>query len=225
MKTNNLTAIIFGGSGLTGRFLTELLVKDSRYQSLVLFVRREIKVYHGKIKQVVFDPENIEKISDEMVGDQVFCCLGTTIKKAGSKDRFFKTDHDLVINFAKVCSDKGIAVFTVISSLGADEVSGNFYLSTKGQMEADLKKLNFRNLNILRPSLLLGLRPEKRFLEDVAKKLLGLSGFLMFGKLRKYKPVHAETVARAMIKVANTNEGICILESDKIVELGTSTSA
>ncbi|NTW24822.1 MAG: NAD(P)H-binding protein [Lentimicrobium sp.] len=219
-KEGNLTAVIFGGSGLTGRFLKELLLKDSRYEKLILFVRKEMPAYHGKIRQVVFDPDKISEIESEITGNQVFCCIGSTIKKAGSKDVFFKIDHDLVINIAKAAFKNQIPVFTVISSIGAKANTSNFYLNTKGLMEENLKSIGFKNLNILRPSMLLGLRSERRMMEETGKVVMKALGFLFIGKLKKYKPIHAETVARAMIKAANSNNGNIILESDKIQVLG-----
>ena len=219
-KEGKLTAIIFGGSGLTGRFLTELLLKDTRYDKLILFVRKEIPVYHGKIRQVIFDPDNISEKESEITGNQAFCCIGTTIKKAGSKEVFFKIDHDLIINLAKASLKNGIPVFTVISSIGANTKASNFYLNTKGLMEEKLKSIGFKNLNILRPSMLLGLRSESRKLEETGKVIMKALGFLLIGKLNKYKPVHAETVARAMIKAANLNNNVVILESDNIQQLG-----
>lgn len=218
-KEGNLTAVIFGGSGLTGRFLIELLLRDSRYEKLILFVRKEIPVYHGKIRQVIFDPDKISEIESEISGNQIFCCIGSTIKKAGSKDVFFKIDHDLVINTAKAAFKNQIPVFTVISSIGAKANSSNFYLNTKGLMEEKLKSFGFINLNILRPSMLLGLRSERRMMEETGKTVMKVLGFLFIGKLEKYKPIHAETVARAMIMAANNNNGIIILESDKIQKL------
>ncbi|KAF0195686.1 MAG: nucleoside-diphosphate sugar epimerase [Bacteroidetes bacterium] len=219
-----LTGIVFGSSGLTGHFLVELLLKDTRYENLVLFVRKETRVLHGKIRQIVFNPDEIDKIKHEITGDHVFCCIGTTIRKAGSQDSFYKTDHDLVINIARVASQNGISVFSVISSLGADLKSGNFYLKTKGSMEADLRLLNVNNLNILRPSLLLGMRQETRLLEEISKFLFKHLKFVFSGRFRKYRPVHAETVAMAMIRAANERQGVCIIESDKIEELGASVN-
>ncbi|MFH1118751.1 MAG: NAD(P)H-binding protein [Bacteroidota bacterium] len=216
-----LKAVIFGSSGLTGRFLTELLLKDNRYEQLTLFVRREVKVYHGKIRQIKFEPGKIEQISSEISGDQVFCCLGTTIKKAGTKESFFDTDHNLIVDIAKSSSKNRIPVFTVISSVGANPESRSFYLKTKGLTERALQIFEFECLNIMRPSMLLGLRHERRPVEEVGKVIFNSLGFLMIGSLKKYRPIHAETVAKAMISAANKYKGINILESDKIEVLGT----
>lgn len=219
-KTSKLSALVFGSTGLTGSFLTELLSKDSQYERVIIFVRKEIKLYHGKIKQVVFNPERIEEIKHEIIGDQLFCCLGSTIKKAGSKEAFFKVDHHLIIDIAKAAKANGIKVFSLISSIGANPKSSNFYLNTKGLTEEVLKSMDFDNLVILRPSMLLGLRSENRPLEETGKVVFKALGKLMIGKLKKYRPIHAETVARAMIKIANQNQRIIILESDKIEETG-----
>ncbi len=218
---DKLTAVIFGSTGLTGRFLTELLLKDDRYERLILFVRKESKVFHGKIKQVVFNPDRIEDILPQINGDQLFCCLGTTIKKAGSQEAFYKTDHHLVVDIAKASISNNIPVFTVISSIGANASSSNFYLSTKGNTEEVLKSFGFKTLNILRPSLLLGIRPDSRPLEEASKVIFKALGVLMLGEFKKYKPVHAEAVARAMIISANGNHGLNILESNEIELLGS----
>lgn len=221
-EKKELTALVFGSSGLTGKFLVELLLKDPGYSHIKLFVRKEMKVYHGKIRQVVFNPDEIDIIIPEITGDQVFCCLGTTIKKAGSQHAFYKTDHDLVLSIARAASFNSIPVFSVISSIGADPKSRNFYLKTKGLMEVDLKMLNLINLNIFRPSLLLGMRSETRLFEEVSKFLFKHFSFVFIGRFRKYRPVHAEIVAKAMISTAKEKQGVCIIESDKIEEIGAS---
>jgi uncharacterized protein YbjT (DUF2867 family) len=221
METNRkLTALVFGSSGLTGRFLTELLIKDPRYDKIILFVRKESNNYHGKTQQIVFNPDKIEDIKERIAGDQLFCCLGSTIKKAGSKEDFFKIDHHLVVNIAKASKSNGIKTFSVISSIGASPKSSNFYLNTKGLTEEVLQTLDFENLSILRPSMLLGLRSESRPMEEAGKVVFRVLGKLMTGKLKKYRPIHAETVARAMIVAANQNLKVNILESDKIEDLG-----
>lgn len=218
-----LSAVIFGGTGLTGRFLTELLITDARYDRITLFVRKEIPLYHGKVNQVLFNPDIPEEVADKIEGDQVFCCLGTTIKKAGSKEAFYKTDHDLVSNIAKIAHKNSISTFAVISSIGASADSGNFYLRTKGDMEQTLREIGFNNLIILRPSILLGLRKESRPAENIGKNVSKALSFMFIGRIRKYKPIHAETVARAMIVAANQLKGISVLESDRIELSGTST--
>ncbi len=150
-------------------------------------------------------------------GDYLFCCLGTTIKQAGSKENFRKVDLYLVEEIAKAARENMVGTFSVVSSVGASATSGNFYLRTKGQMEESVKQLEFDNLLIMRPSMLLGIRPQTRFLEDAGKVLIKLMSPLMIGKLKKYKPVHAADLARFMIETALTVNGTHIYESDTIL--------
>lgn len=215
------TALVFGGTGLTGKFVIEHLLNDKDYEIVKVFVRKEIKIQHGKLRQIVIDADNLEHHSDEITGDHLFCCIGTTIKKAGSKDVFHKIDHDLVERIAKTASNNKVKSFVVISSIGANHLSRNFYLNTKGQMEESIKTFKFNNLSIVRPSMLLGLRPEKRTGEEIAKKLYKLINPLLFGPFKKYRAIHASTVAQAMIKLAKEQHGCSIVESDQLKTLAT----
>lgn len=219
MNENKLTAIIFGATGLTGRFVLEHLLYDDRYSEIKIFVRKEIKVSSGKVRQILFRSESIDSISAQIKGDHLFCCLGTTIKKAGSKDTFYRTDHDLVERIAKYASVNKVSSFVVVSSIGANHNARNFYLNTKGKMEESIKTFQFNNLSIVRPSMLMGIRHEKRTMEEIGKFFGKLFAPLMVSGLRKYKPIHASTVAKAMIRLANKQRGIYILDSDKLEEL------
>jgi uncharacterized protein YbjT (DUF2867 family) len=220
MDDNKLTAIVFGASGLTGRFVTEQLILDSRYGEIKLFVRKEIKIPSGKLRQYLFTPENIAEIESQITGDHLFCCLGSTIKKAGSKKAFFEIDHNMVEKIAKMAAVNKVKSFVVISSIGAKDTSGNFYLSTKGKMEESVKTFTFQNLSIVRPSILMGMRKEQRTFENIGKTFSKLFSPLMIGSLKKYKPIHSATVAKAMIELANRPKGCFVVESDELQELG-----
>lgn len=219
MITEKYTALVFGASGLTGRFLIEHLIGDPRYDTIKLFVREEINIPHGKITQVIYSPDRVEDFNNEIAGDHLFCCIGTTIKKAGSRDAFYKIDHTLVERIAKVASSNKVRSFVVISSIGANDRTSNFYLSTKGKMEESIKTFTFNNLSILRPSMLLGMRHEKRSMEEFGKTLAKAITPLLIGSFRKYRPIHASQVAQAMILLANKSKGIYIVESDEISNL------
>lgn len=219
MDSVKYTAVVFGASGLTGKFITEHLIADKHYEQVKLFVRKEFNINHGKVRQVVFNPENILSISEEITGDHLFCCIGTTIKKAGSRDVFFNTDHDLVEKIAKVASSNKIKSFVVISSIGASDNSRNFYLNTKGKMEESIRTFTFDNLSIVRPSMLLGIRRERRPLEEIGKMLAKVISPLFIGSLKKYKAIHASTVAKAMINLAKRPKGIYIVESDELEKI------
>lgn len=220
-ENKKLTALIFGSTGLTGRFVQEFLLKDERYEQVVIFVRKELKTYHGKIRQVVFNPQNLDETANLIQGDHLFCCLGTTMKKAGSREAFLDVDLRLVVRIAESARSNGVKVFSVVSSVGAHPESANFYLKTKGQMESALRKLNFNQLVILRPSMLLGLRHESRWLEDAGKSIFKVIAGLMIGKLRKYRPIHAEIVAKAMIAYANEDRNLIVAVSDEIQSTGS----
>lgn len=217
MAEENLkTALVFGATGLTGGFVTELLEQDDRYKEVIIFTRIPVSTKAGKTRQITFDPADIQAITHLVKGDHLFCCIGTTIKKAGSRKIFFETDHNLVIEIAKAAVSNHVKSFGLISSIGANPNSGNFYLRTKGQVEESLKRQAFPIISILRPSMLLGIRHEYRMMEEWGKTLAKLISPLMSGRLRKYRPVHAATVAEAMILSAFSGDGIHILESDQI---------
>jgi uncharacterized protein YbjT (DUF2867 family) len=223
-ETLSKTAIVFGASGLVGRFLTEELAHDARYGSVTVFVRKEISTFPKNVRQVTFNPESIQEVTDKIIADHVYCCIGTTRKKAGSNEKFYKTDHDLVERIAQAASINKASAFIVVSSIGASAESGNFYLKTKGQMENSIRTFNFSNLSILRPSVLLGIRHESRFGEEIGKKLAIILTPVLVGKIRKYRPIHAAAVAKAMVSCAFKGKGEFVLESDEIEKLSQNTN-
>ncbi len=212
----NKTALLFGATGLTGSHLLEKLIADQRYKKIKVFSRSAIQSDSVKTEVIITPLEEIEKYEKEIKGDDVFCCLGTTIKKAGSKDNFRKVDYDFPLKIAGIASKNKVPSFLVISSVGADPESRGFYLRTKGEMEKKLYEIGFKKLVILRPSMLLGKREEFRFLEETAKLLIKPAGFMFRGKLRKYRPIEAETLAAAMVNLANTDTGKIFFESHEI---------
>jgi uncharacterized protein YbjT (DUF2867 family) len=210
------TALVFGASGLIGKFLTEQLANDDRYGKVFIFVREKLPTVHPGVEQIIFNPSDLSTIDLKGSGNHVFCGIGTTRAKAGSKDAFFKVDHDLVERIAQYASRQNAESFVVVSSIGASPESGNFYLHTKGLMEQSIKTFRFNNISIMRPSMLLGIRSEGRFLEDIGKVFSKLTAPLLMGKFRKYRPIHAADVARVMRYAAFQEPGVHIYESDKI---------
>jgi uncharacterized protein YbjT (DUF2867 family) len=221
--STNLKAIVFGASGLTGSFVTNILAEDHRYEKVVLFVRNLLPLQNPKISQIPYDPENPEGVADIIRGNHLFCCIGTTIKKAGSKASFYRTDHDLVLNIGRIAAANGVSSFVLISSIGANPNSSNNYLRTKGAVENSLRRLNFNNLSIVRPSMLLGIRSEYRFGEEAGKFIMKIVQPLLIGKLKKYRGIHAATVAKAMIVAAFRENGIFVYESDRLEALANAT--
>jgi uncharacterized protein YbjT (DUF2867 family) len=215
------TAIIAGSTGLVGSALLSQLLIDTDFEAIIIFVRKPIDKKHQKLSYVLVDFENIEAQPKQLSATHAFCCLGTTIKKAGSKDVQYRIDHDYVLAFAKACKAIGVKSFTVVSSLGADAQSKNFYLNTKGIMEADLIKIGFENLHILRPSLLLGKRNEFRLGEKIAMAFMKVFSSFFIGSLKKYKGISAEMVANAMIILSKrANKAVAIYENDALLGLG-----
>jgi uncharacterized protein YbjT (DUF2867 family) len=211
------TAIITGATGLVGSELLNQLLSDANYERIIAVVRKPLEIENEKLVQKVIDFEKLVSSLEGIKADHAFCCLGTTIRKAGSKEVQYHIDHDYVINFANGCYSSGVSRFAVVSSSGADNKSGNFYLRTKGEMEEDLKKLPFEGLYILRPSLLLGKRKEFRFGEVIAKAIMQVINPLMTGKLRRFRGIYASRVAKGMTGMVNSNlTGVRIIESDKI---------
>jgi len=215
------TAIIIGGTGLTGSHLLKILLTSEIYDKVISFVRSGSKISHPKLVQHIVDFDNPESYQDLVEGNDMFCCLGTTIKKAGSQEAFEKVDLLYPIQFAKAAAIKGIKQFSIISSIGANPQSSNFYLRTKGKCEESLRTLSFQSVSIFRPSLLLGNRKEFRLGEKLSEYAMKIVSIFLVGKFKKYRPIKAKKVADAMYNVAQRNTvGFHVYESDEVAEMG-----
>ncbi|RMG80636.1 MAG: oxidoreductase [Bacteroidetes bacterium] len=209
------TALVFGATGLVGGFLTDFLLMHGAYEKVIAFGRRELDIEHPKLIQHVINFENPEEFNDLVRGDDLFCCLGTTLAKAGSKEGFFKVDFIYSYRVAKIAAANKVNQFLLISSVGADKDSLFYYSRVKGQIEEAVRGLDFWATHIFRPSVLLGERPENRWGESVAgrigKFLDGISG----GLLTKYRPIEADVVAKAMVNAAQElKPGVHVYPSD-----------
>ena len=215
------TALIAGASGLVGSHLLRLLLQSERYSQVISVGRRELPLIHPKLDQQVVDFDDLKKYKSELVADDVFCCLGTTIKKAGSKEAFYKVDHTYVLRLAEITLEKNATQFLVVSAMGANAGSMIFYNKVKGEMERDVQQLGFPTIHIFQPSLLLGEREEHRTGEEMGAMLMKPLSRLMLGPLRKYRPIQAETVAKAMLQAAaKDQQGTHTYPSDQIQQVG-----
>ena len=215
------TALVIGSSGLIGSHLLNLLLESSHYDKVVTFVKRDTGIKHPKLTQHIIDFDKPETYKELVVGDDLFCTIGTTIKKAGSQNAFRKVDFEYPSKFAAFALLNIVKHYLIISSLGADAKSGNFYLKTKGEIQDFLKDCNFESVSVLQPSLLLGNRTEFRLGEKVGAFFMKTLSFLFFGNLKKYKPIEGKTVAKALLRIAKQNNmGFKIYESDVIQEIG-----
>ena len=212
----NKIAILFGATGLTGNHVLNKLVKDNRYDKIKVFTRSEPEIRSDKIEIIKTPLEKLDKHADQIAGHDIFCCLGTTIKKAGSREKFRMVDYQFPVTIAEIASKNKIPAYLLISSIGADPGSSNFYLRTKGEVEKAIQQFKFERIIILRPSMLLGKRDEFRFMEEAGKLIMSPLRFVLKGKFKKYRAIHAKTVAKAMVNLANTHFVKSIFESDEI---------
>jgi Predicted nucleoside-diphosphate-sugar epimerases len=217
MNTEMKTAIVFGATGLVGSHLLSLLEQDTRYSHIKVFGRSKPQFTTDKVEFFLGDLRNPERLSDRLTGDDLYICLGTTIKAAGSKPEFRRIDLELPAKVAEFAKKNGVSTVAVISSLGANAQSHSFYLRTKGEMENLLIEQMFDKTIILRPSMLLGKRKEFRLGEEIGKHMVKVLNFLLCGKLRRYRAVEATDVAAAMLKVVSeAGNGVTIVESEAI---------
>ncbi len=215
------SAVLIGASGLIGGHLLRLLVNDETYGQVTVPVRRSLSFRHPKLREYVVDFEHLDKQGDALTGQEVFCCLGTTIKSAGTQAAFRKVDFTYVVEAASIAAKNGARQFLLVSSLGADRNSRAFYLRVKGEVEQAVAQLPFKAVQIFRPSALLGERSTPRPMEKFSLTLLNLISRVFIGRLRRYRAIEAATVARAMLVAAKQqNPGVTVYESERIQILG-----
>lgn len=209
------TAIVIGGTGLVGSNIVTQLSDSNFYSKIILLVRKKANINLPKVEECIINFDNID--TSFIIGDDVFCAIGTTIKKAGSKENQYKIDCEYPFKIAKIAKVNNAKQFIVVSSLGSNSKSSNFYLRTKGELEEKISALNFETFIILRPSFILGDRKEFRLGEKIAVVFAKILSPLFIGAFKKYKGVNASSIAKKMISSANEKLiGKHIIESDKI---------
>jgi uncharacterized protein YbjT (DUF2867 family) len=205
------TALIAGATGLIGKQVLGGLLASKRYTGVVALTRSTLAADHPKFRNIITDFHRPEEILSGVNPDDVFCCLGTTMAKAGSREKFYEVDFQFPLSLAKATSGLGAKQFLLVSALGADRRSSIYYNRVKGEVETAIRAVPFDTLHIFRPSLLLGERPEKRAGEDAAKLLYKIFAFAI---PEKYKAISAEKVADAMLTHASKDQkGIFVHES------------
>ena len=213
------TALIFGSSGLIGNHLLDFILKDNYYQKIKLFVRSNIDIKDSRIEIIYDDFINIDNLKNSIVVDDCFFCIGTTKKDTPNKNEYRRIEYDIPVNIAKIAKLNSINSFYYVSSMGANSNVSNSYLRNKGEVEDELAKLNFNKLAILKPSLLLGNRKKFRLGERIAQLIMTKLTFIFMGKMKKYKPIKAIDVVKAMINIIKNDYKINFFESDKLLEL------
>ncbi len=207
-----MKAAVAGSTGFIGSILLNFLKDDESFEKVAVLSRKPLQLSE-KFDVLVGDLSQ-QKLSEV---DVAFCALGTTIATAGSKDAFYHVDHDLVMDFARNTKAAGAKTFVLVSSVGANPTTSNFYLKVKGETEKDLEAIGFSSLIILRPSMLMGERKEFRFGELVGKGVMTLVNPLMIGSMSKYKGIQGKTVAKAMVRLGKEGlTGVHVLEGDAL---------
>lgn len=211
-----MRAIVLGATGLTGGHLVDELIADENCIEIRVFTRRPIEQKHPKIKEFTIDLFELENYREEFIGDVVYCCIGTTKKKTPDAEIYRKIDFGIPVAAARLARENGIAKYMVISVLGATENSRTAYSKLKAEMEKAVMELKIPETYILRPSLIVGNRSEKRPGEDVAKVVMSAVDFLI---PKKYKKIEAKTIAKAMRRLYYTGYSKVKIDSDEIKEV------
>lgn len=216
---NDKTALIAGATGLVGSNLLHILLESKEYSRVIAIVRTPLHYKHPKLTEKMVDFDHLDEVEEYFEVDDVFCCLGTTIKKAKTKEAMLKVDQEYPLKIATLASEKGAKQFLIVSAMGADSNSSIWYSKMKGDLEEALTHIPFVSISIARPSLLLGSRKEFRLGESVGAFFMKMFSFIMRGPLLKYKAINGEAVASALYKIAQKeNEGITIYSSRQLQE-------
>lgn len=211
------TALIVGATGLVGSMVLDTLIADDYYEKIKVVTRRSTGKKHRKLEEILVDFDNLKNHADLLKANHVFCCLGTTIKTAGSKEKFVLVDKVYPLSLAKITKENGASEFLIITALGASKNSWVFYNKVKGSVQDELIKMKFDALHILQPSLIIGDRNEKRSGEKLAQLFFEKADFLFQGPLKKYAGIEAKVIAESMVYYAKEGtKGTHIHESDEI---------
>ncbi len=213
------TALLFGATGLVGSHILNLLIINNNYSKIKVFVRSSIELNDPKIEIIQTDFNNLNNHREDIKGDDCFFCIGTTKKNSPDKNEYKRVELEVPKQVAQIAKSNLVNSFVFVSSGYADPKSSGDYLKFKGLVEEELKRLNFSKLGIMRPSFLLGNRQEKRVGEKIGIFVFKLLSPLFLGPLKKMKPIHSVTVAKAMIRTANEKLEKKVFESNEIAEL------
>jgi len=213
------TALLFGSSGLVGGHLLNELIQNDNYNKIKLFVRSVPEISNPKIEIIKTDFNNLKNHKEDIKGDDCFFCIGTTKQNSPNKNEYRRVELEVPKQVAQIAKSNSVNSFFFVSSGYADSKSSGDYLKFKGEVEEELKRLDFSKLGIMRPSFILGDRKEKRVGEKIGIFLFKLLSPLLLGPLKKMRPIHSKTVAKAMTRAANENLEKNIFESNEIDEL------
>lgn len=213
------TALIFGSTGLVGSNLLTLLIKDDYYTAIKIFARSKVNINAPKVEIINLDFNKLNEYSHLIKGDDCFFCIGTTKKQTPNKDEYRNIEYNFPVNIGKIAKNNNVRSFMYVSSLGSNPNTKNTYLKNKGEAEEFLKKLNFSQLSIIRPSFLLGDRNEFRLGEIIGKNIYKKLSFLFQGSLRKFRAIESKNVAKAMIVISKNNYQDIYFDSEYLQDI------
>ena len=216
------TAIIFGSSGLIGNELFKTILLNNSYDKIKIFVRSMPEINNRKVEIIKTDFTNLEQYKDKIKGDECFFCIGTTKKDTPDKDEYRRIEYNIPVDVAKIAKANSVNSFFYISSIGANPNASSNYLKNKGQVEEELKNLNFSKLAIIRPSLLIGNRKSFRLGEIIFTPIMNTLTIFAFGSLKKYKPIKIENVVKATLYISKNESKKIIFESDELEKIAKS---
>lgn len=194
--------MLLGATGLIGGYCLDYLLGAPAYGKVVVLTRRKMKLQHAKLEQHVIDFDRLQDYRPLLRANDIFCCLGTTRSRAGSKEAFYQVDYVYCYEAARIAAEEGASQFLLISSVGADPDSLFYYFRVKGELEKAVKELPFWAVHIFQPSVLLGERPENRWGEQLAASIGKRIDSVTGGMLSRFRPIEAEVVAKTMVEVA-----------------------
>ncbi len=213
------TALVFGSSGLVGSYLLKKLIYNSNYSKIKIFIRSDVVIDDPKVDIIKTDFNKIYQINEYLKGDDCFYCIGTTKKNSPDKNDYKRIELDLPKQIARMAKSNLVKGFFFISSGYANPKSSGDYLRFKGEVEEEIKSLNFSKIGIMRPSFLIGNRKENRLGEKIGIIIFKIITPILIGPLKKMRPINSEIVAKALEKVANESIPQKIFESNEIADL------
>ena len=216
------TALIFGSSGLIGNELFKTILLNNSYDKIKVFVRSIPEVNNPKVEIIKTDFFNLEQYKDKIIGDDCFFCIGTTKKDTPDKEEYRRVEYNIPVNVAKIAKANSVKSFYYVSSIGANPNASSNYLKNKGQVEGELKNLNFSKLAIIRPSLLIGNRKSFRLGEVIFTPVMNTLTLFAFGSLKKYKPIKIQNVVKAILHISKNISDKIVFESDELERIAKS---
>ncbi len=211
--------LVLGATGLIGGTFLNRIKVDEYFERVIVPTRRRVAWIDGfqRFEQHIVDFDNLEDHKDDIQADIVVIAFGTTTKKAGSRENFFKIDRDYPRQIAELARNNGAEKCILVSSIGAAPKAGSLYLKIKGELEQAIIQMEYPSVHILRPSLLLGPRKEFRLMEEIGKIAARPLSLLAPAK---YRPIHAQTLARKIEKLSKSSDkGVHIHMGGQLVEL------